>query len=260
VTEDGDVFEDSTHVYYSVFEQSNKTRFQWLNYFFYNGNALCHPSVLIRKNCYEITGLYRYGLWLLVDLDMWVRLCLKCEIYVLPDKLIRFRLRTGGQNTSTYAPGIRSRRSFEFLQILDNYKALTDPEDFLKVFPKAEHYIKAGGFDLGFALGMIAIESCSDKFSKLMGLNLLFDALNDPARASIIDHLYGFNNKDLVSLIAQEDVFSVELIDSLKNQMRHDEHLMQQLKQKQGELSGIYNSKSWRLIMLFQKIRNFLWG
>ncbi|MCK5666558.1 MAG: glycosyltransferase, partial [Thiotrichaceae bacterium] len=79
VCEDGSPLNDDQHFYTNIFTQANRSRYEWLNHFFREGNALCHPSVLIRKKCYDDCGLYRYGFAQLGDLDMWVRLCLKYE-------------------------------------------------------------------------------------------------------------------------------------------------------------------------------------
>ena len=73
VDEAGRPFLDSTDFYYDIFDQPNRTRHEWLNFFFYKGNALCHPSVLIRRQCFEECGYYRYGLVQLPDFDMWIR-------------------------------------------------------------------------------------------------------------------------------------------------------------------------------------------
>src|SRR5258706_8949117 len=61
IGENSEPFEDTSHFYYKIFEQPNRTRYEWLNYFYFHGNALCHPSVVIRKACYKNCGLYRYG-------------------------------------------------------------------------------------------------------------------------------------------------------------------------------------------------------
>jgi hypothetical protein len=62
VDETGSPLRNERHFYFNVFEQSNRTRHEWLRFFVGGHNALCHPSVLIRKACYEHCGLYRYGI------------------------------------------------------------------------------------------------------------------------------------------------------------------------------------------------------
>jgi glycosyltransferase involved in cell wall biosynthesis len=85
IGEDSKPLNDFSHFYSIIFDQPNRTRHEWLNLFFNRGNALCHPSVLIRRECYDRCGLYRFGLAQVTDFDMWIRLCMKYEIYVLPE-------------------------------------------------------------------------------------------------------------------------------------------------------------------------------
>jgi lipopolysaccharide biosynthesis protein/glycosyltransferase involved in cell wall biosynthesis len=209
IGEHGEPFEDKAHFYYGIFNQPNRSRYEWLNFFFYQGNVLCHPSVLIRKVCYENCGLYRPGLAQIPDFDMWIRLCMKYEIHVLPETLVRFRVRANEMNVSGNRPETRNRWEFEFLQVLDNYRGIRTSEEFLKIFPNANKYIKPEGFDIGFALGMIALEPGTSQIVKLFGQQLLFEALNDSDRARKIETLHGFSRKDFIALTAKHDLFSI---------------------------------------------------
>jgi hypothetical protein len=200
---------------------------------------------------------------------MWVRLCLKYEIHILPERLVRFRVRAGDTNSSTGGAEMLARRPFEYLQVLNQYRALSSAEELVKVFPEAEQYVKPEGFDPGFALGMTALESRDDKFAKLFGLTLLFEAMNDPVRAEKNRALYGFGHSEFIALTARHDVFSSDLTASLSNQAqkfseqealhaRAMEALQAQLMQKEQSLQEIVNSRGWRLVIALRKIRSFL--
>jgi glycosyltransferase involved in cell wall biosynthesis len=207
IDEHGLFFTDERHFYYKIFDQPNRTRYEWLNHFFYRGNALCHPSVLIRKTCYAECGLYRYGFAQLGDFDMWVRLCLKYEIHVIPEKLVRFRVRSSDLNTSGDRQDTQIRGQFEFLQLLENYRNIPSIQELIKVFPNAEKYLKPQGHDLGFALGMVALESETYQSTELFGLNILFEILSDSGRAKKIKELYDFTYLDLIKETGKHDVF-----------------------------------------------------
>ncbi len=213
ITETGEPLRDPSHPYSTVFDQPNRTRQQWLNHFFYRGNALCHSSVLIRKSCYDVCGSYRQGLAQIPDLDLWVRLCQTYEIHVLPDKLVRFRVHSDSASADT--PQVRSRWDFEFLQVVGNYRRISSAEELLAIFPSARKYALPDGIDLGYALGMVALEAPTPKPAKLFGLQLLFEALNDRERAARIKALYGFEHPNLVGLAAEYDVFSIDWVESL---------------------------------------------
>ena len=236
IDDDGNLLEDKSHPYHQIFQQPNRTRHEWLNYFFYKGNALCHPSVLIRKRCYEDVGLYRYGMAQLPDFDMWVRLAMKYEIHVMPEKLIRFRIHQNESNSSGNRPEVRIRIQFEYLQVLENYRKIASFKELKKIFPVAKKYERDGEEDIGFALGMIAVETGTFPFTKLFGLELLFEALNDPARAKKIKELYNFSHQDFIQLSAKYDVFSVEAR-SFRVQLRR-----------------IVNGKARKIALLFRQV------
>ena len=262
IGENGEPFEDESHFYYKIFDQPNRTRHEWLNFFFYHDNVLCHPSVLIRKACYDDCGLYRYGLAQLGDLDMWVRLCLKYEIHVMPEKLVRYRVRANAMNASA---GNRSdaqiRHSFETLPIYENFRDIKNKEEFLKIFPSAQKYFTEQDQDLGFALGMMALDANASNALKLFGLELLFEALNNPDRVRNIKELY-----DFISLTGKYDIFSVELIPSLMSQIAEKQQRVQELTQSVEELrqtiqelraqiTEIFNSRTWKLVSRIGQVR-----
>ena len=239
IDENSDTYEDQSHYYYRIFEQHNRSRYEWLNHFFYYGNALCHPSILIRKICYEDCGLYRYGLAQIADFDMWVRLCLKYEIYILPEKLVRFRVLANEMNASGNRPDARIRGEFEFLQMYENYSEIKTPDEFMKVFPTAKKYFTPAGFDLGFALGIVALQPETFHTAKLFGLRLLFEAINDPERAKNIEELYGFGNSEFTALSAKYDIFAIEGRNMLVERDRQIVNLNQVIAERDGQVADL---------------------
>ncbi|MCI0443063.1 glycosyltransferase, partial [bacterium] len=207
ITEDSSPLADEKHFYFNIFDQPNRSRFEWLRFFFIRGNALCHPSVLIRKSCYEDCGLYRYDMAQVPDFDMWIRLCLKYEIHVLPEKLVRFRVRDDEANASGNRPEARIRGQYEYYKSLLTYRNIRRFDDLVKVFPSAEKYYRNEETDMDFVLAMVALEEKPFVFTQLFGQDLLFEAISDPARAANIKHLYGFDCKSFIALTGKHDVF-----------------------------------------------------
>lgn len=219
IDEAGNDFADPSHPYFGIFEQPNRSRQEWLNRFFFTGNALCHPSVLIRKKVYEECGFYRNGLMQLPDFDMWVRVCMAYEIHILPEKLVKFRIESNGNNISGDRVDSRNRLRFEYMQVLNNYKTISDFEEFIKIFPQAEKYYNAEGCDLPFLLGKITLDTEPlNPDRALFGLQLLFDAISDASRSTLIERLYGFTHKDFAQLSGGFDLFAVEHMSQLRRQ------------------------------------------
>lgn len=136
IHENGEPFKDSNNFYVQVFSQKNKSRHEWLNLFFYQGNCLCHPSVLIRKECYDRLGLYDSRLAQLDDFDLWIRLCLNHEIHILQERLIKFRVLRGNKNASALRPDTVLRIPWEHKMVLNNFLKINSLSEFKLIFPE----------------------------------------------------------------------------------------------------------------------------
>lgn len=84
-----------------VFKQPNRTQAEWLHYLFTKGNCLCHPSMVIRREVYDVIGFYKLGFRQLPDYNMWTRVIKKYNFHILQEILVHHRrcIRTS-QNTS----------------------------------------------------------------------------------------------------------------------------------------------------------------
>lgn len=112
-----------------VFRQPNRTQGQWLRFFMSNGNALCHPSVLIRKDTYRQIGLYDNTLRQLPDLDRWVALVKHAPIEVLGDEpLVFFRTFKAHSNASSLSNENIVRTYHEHLVVNERFFEGVTPE------------------------------------------------------------------------------------------------------------------------------------
>jgi len=255
IAEDSTPLPDGQHFYVRFFDQPNRTRHEWLRYFFSQGNALCHPSVLIRKVCYQECGLYRYGLAQVPDLDMWMRLCLKYEIHILPDKLVRFRARADDANASGNRPDTRIRGVYEYYKLLPTYQMIESFAELVKVFPSAKKYDRGDESNRDFALAMVALEEKPFPFTQLFGLDLLFGIISDPQCAANIKRLYDFDYRNFIALTAQHDVFAREELVARDNIIAGRDKV---IAARDATIDHIYASRSWRLTRPLRAIANLL--
>ncbi|MBP5955743.1 glycosyltransferase [Pseudomonas anatoliensis] len=211
IDEDGAIHPDTSHYYSSVFDRENRSRQEWLRLFFDQGNALCHPSVLIRRQCYDDCGLYRLGLAQLADFDMWIRLCLKYEIHVLPEKLVKFRVRDNEANSSGNRPETRARVLFEFSMLLPLYGQITDKDDLLKVFPEAEAFLSEEGTCVHYAMARAMLEVKTFDIVVPFALTDLFKILNSPDKKVPAE----FSVTEFVRLTAELDPLKMGHFDHL---------------------------------------------
>ena len=129
------------------FNQENKTRWQWLQQLFAGDNHLNHPSVLIRKQCYQDVGGYRYDLVQTPDAEMWSRVLIKYPIHVIQERLTKHRRPSDHSNTSGPRVDAEIRTSNEWNIIRENFLALMEFEEIVAIFPSLERYRNPAGCD-----------------------------------------------------------------------------------------------------------------
>lgn len=200
--------------YKTVFEQANRTRAEWLNYFFYNANCLCHPSAMVRRDAYEKFHLLDvHGFWQLPDYLMWIRLCFHADIFILPERLTKFRLRRARQeNTSATSSDKIIRADLEFFFVAREFvERFTDDEFFLQVFPEARRFLVDGQLNRRFAFAQLSLAKQNIAVSafRLAALELLKNLLRSPADAAQIKRLYGYDEKNFLRDGGTFDVFNL---------------------------------------------------
>lgn len=215
VDKQGDVYElKSNDFYKKIFEQPNRTRAEWLNYFFYNTNCLCHPSAMIRREAYEKFHLLDlHGFWQLPDYLMWIRLCFHADIFILQERLTKFRLRREQQeNFSAETFESRVRSELEFYLIMREFvEHFTDDKFFLEVFPDSKRFIVGGQINRRFAFAKLCLERefvAAGAFH-LVGLELLKNLLSTPSDAEQIKKLYDYDEKTFLRDGGTVDVFNL---------------------------------------------------
>lgn len=194
---EGNDFKDENHFYSKIFIQENRSRYAWLRTFFYDGNCLCHPSVLIRKEYYTIDQFdsrYRQ----LPDFDFWIKLCMKAEIYVLQEKLIKFRLLDSEKNTSGNTPNNTIRDRYEFSKILNSFTKLTLTE-YKNVFDnKVNNNFDDKDIEYLIAREALKVDSLPHK---QFSINKLYDLLQSSVMVDNLKKKFNFTLNDYFHLI-----------------------------------------------------------
>ena len=209
IDEEENVYSDEEGFYYNLFNQKNRSRFEWLNYFFYNGNCLCHPSVMIRSHLFFQEEMFDFGFAQIPDFSRWVRICLRHDIYILPEKLTRFRIQNHGKNTSGNRADTIIRSSIEWFHLLHLYSGFQTQEEFVKVFPEGAGFAKKEAYIPEFAFARICTRPEMESYTRLFGYELLYKLMNDREKAERIEQVYGFTFRDLIRLTGEKDIFHV---------------------------------------------------
>ncbi|MDF1594189.1 MAG: glycosyltransferase [Desulfobacterales bacterium] len=238
INEKGDPFKEDDHVYSQIFDQPNRTRFEWLRHFFYFGNCLCHPSVMVRKSCYKSVGLYDRRFAQICDLEMWVRLCMKYDIYVLEMPLTRFRVRANEMNQSGNKPETHIRSYMEFQQVLKNYLKISSVDELRSIFPDIKEIMAPSNNHIPFLVAIYAAEQ-GGYLHRPFAINTLYELFQDSDAGNILENNYHFSFPDLIKLTGTKDCSRFNEIASLKE-----------------EITRIKSTYSWRMTKPFRFFSN----
>jgi hypothetical protein len=96
-------------------------RRQWLLWLFRKGNCLCATSPLLRTEAVRVTGEFDPLMLQLQDLDYWVRLLQKFEICLSTDRLVEYRVNSGGANISGASMASFARITYEYYRVLGRF-------------------------------------------------------------------------------------------------------------------------------------------
>lgn len=192
----------------NIFEQPNRSRFEWLNYFFYNRNCLCHPSVVLNKKICKECGIFPKGLHGYPDFYQWIRICKYADIYIIQEKLTKFRIHENEKNTSGRSPeNIRRIYTEEFF-LLKQYKDLIDNGDLEKVFPETSKFKIDGYVMEEFALAQMYLQGPGSGHW-LNGLELLYNMFQNDLKKDKLETIYGYTLKQYNADKQKYDVFNM---------------------------------------------------
>ena len=233
IDECGSILPDNNNPFQGSFTKENLSRHAWLNRFFMVGNALCHPTVLIRRECYERLGGYDVRLAQIPDLDMWIRVCSKHEIHVLPEELTAYRVLQGEANASaTSRPEVKVRHDWEMFYVWQRYLDLPAAE-LQKVFAREFEALDLNGMESPRTLlARLSIKKGSEAWSAssylAFGLHIIHENIG---RGD-----YSIKPAEYMSLTGSVDPFNL-----------FQDDIRTKLQQALHKVDMMQTSTSWRL-------------
>jgi hypothetical protein len=108
-------------VFPGFFGRSFSSTSELFNLLFYDGNFLCAPTALVRREVMDKVGKYRRGSIQLQDFDMWVRIAKRFEVRLMPERLVYYRVSRGSQLSSPPQDNrLRVETLFVYRKFLDD--------------------------------------------------------------------------------------------------------------------------------------------
>ncbi|HEY2557264.1 MAG TPA: glycosyltransferase, partial [Diaminobutyricibacter sp.] len=194
--------------WHNVFRQRNRSQAQWLRYFFENGNALCHPSVVIRREFYMNHGLYDNRMRQLPDFDRWIALVKQWPIIVLGDEdLVRFRVLEAEQNASANSRANVIRGFNEHIAVDERFFEGCSDELLIEAFGDVmvnPHLTFADERACEIALLWCNLPCAMSEPNRVHGLRVLRTLLGDENTSLLMRSRYGFTDLNLHALAGTE--------------------------------------------------------
>jgi glycosyltransferase involved in cell wall biosynthesis len=206
INDRNDILKEFHTPYFHVFRQRNRSRWNWLRDLIENGNCLCHPSVLIRREVYEELGNYDNRFRQLPDLHMWTKLVQRGDIFVMPDKLVAFRLHNS--NTSVPSKTSSARSINEHSMIVRETFANITPLTFFQSFGLKGVSVPDGIlFEIEKALYLIEHAGPYRNMFREIGLEAIYGLMRNPEARSLLSGKFNFSFLDLHELSGEHSVW-----------------------------------------------------
>lgn len=254
-----DIYEE----YYRMFNDvENKSQIEWIRFFFYKGNCLCHPSVVMRKSVLENVGGYHLAYVPAEDYELWSRIVMHYPIFVMEEKLVRYRWEesenkiSGKTNGRIYAfPNVIMLARKRILNLLGD-EAFVDcfKEDFVNKTSsspeeleceKAHILLRCSGNNMNF-LGL-------EKYEQILGENHKLFILEEKMGFSLPEYYKEYRIKNFASSEELEKTtLEIErLYSTLEDKQKKIDYL-------QFLVDELMSSKSWKITSPLRKAMKIL--
>lgn len=264
--------------YFQLFNVvENKSQKEWLRFFFYRGNCLCHPSVVIRRSALEqIGGYYHLAYVPAEDYELWTRIVTKYPIHILEDKLVRYRW----EETANKISGTSDGRIYAFpnIMMLTRKRIMENigNEEFVRYFKedfvnlesksqeeleceKAQILLRCSGENANF-LGL-------EKYEQILGDEKMLDILEEKMFFSISEYYnnYRFRNFDFFDELGRtkENIRKLEaeieeIQRCLENKIMEIGIKQREIERLQVTVDELISSTSWKVTSPLRKFMRIL--
>lgn len=242
IDENGKQYRDKNHFYFRLFNLPHLNRYKLLHFLFFEGNYFCHPSVMIRTSVQKEIGPYNELFAQISDMDYWVRVALKYEMGMIEKPLTKFRIRKGEENMSGNKPSTRIRSFIEWKYILKYYLKIKSNNELVLIFPEIKQkYTRFFEELIPFYIALLCFDSAFSSHNQF-GLDILYDLLNNPKTAQMLNNFYNFTNLDFIRIAGKTDLYNYGNKEYIQNDV--DKKLLER----------ILKSKFYKVWELYHKV------
>ena len=271
IDEYSNIANDMYDEYFQLFNSAeNKSQREWLRFFFYQGNCLCHPSVVIRRNVLEhVGGYYHLAYVPAEDYELWTRIVMKYPIHILEEKLVRYRWEetvnkiSGKTDGRIYAfPNIMMLTRKRIMENIDNEDLVRYfKEDFINPesesqeeleCEKAHILLRCSGDNVNF-LGL-------EKYEELLDNEKMLKVLEEKMEFSLPEYYkeYRTRNFDLLGALEKAKGDIRHLKADVEEKQKAIENKQREVEQLQFLVDEVMSSTSWKVTSPLRRVMRTL--
>lgn len=196
IDQNGTIVNDSEKALFDLYRSHTMTQEEWLRFFFFIGNNLCHSSVLMETSLMRQIGRFHLAYRQAHDFDYWIRASLYCQIHVIEEPLVALRrfINSELKNTSSSDEVDMTRFYNEFMMIRSRFFDQMPDELFIRTFHSM--FRNTDSSTLEELECEKAFLLCNDQFpataDPVIGLLRLERLLYNPDSADLLERTYDF--------------------------------------------------------------------
>ena len=271
IDEYSNIANDMYDEYFQLFNSAeNKSQREWLRFFFYQGNCLCHPSVVIRRNVLEhVGGYYHLAYVPAEDYELWTRIVMKYPIHILEEKLVRYRWEETVNKISVKTDG--RIYAFPNIMMLTRKRIMEniDNEDLVRYFKedfinpesesqeeleceKAHILLRCSGDNANF-LGL-------EKYEELLDNEKMLKVLEEKMEFSLSEYYkeYRTRNFDLLGELEKAKGDIRHLKADVEEKQKAIENKQREVEQLQFLVDEVMSSTSWKVTSPLRRVTRTL--
>ena len=282
IDENGENINDREPELLSLYNSRQKSREEWIKFFFFVGNSLL-PTLVFEIKLLDIVGGFKLNYCQTHDFEFLIRLIKHTDFYFVEEELVKYR-RTSAQNSASTVK--KNTRFFnEYMDIRYHFFENMSDELFISAFKEFFHNKDASTHEEIVCEQAFLLEKCigySDD-NPILGLFKLGELMNDEKYGRVLREKYNYTPKKYyeetckkILWVKKDNEWKQELEqelekqkEDLKNKEEHIQKLLeikelqqnhiikveQELEVFRQKLHAMEESRSWKMTQPIRKIK-----
>lgn len=200
IDEDGKAADERYAGLASVLQKNYYTRRDWIQRLIFEGNCICHPSAVVRREVLDKVGGYHLYYGHLADMDLWLRILRYYSIHMIEEPLVSYRYFENAKDQISGVSEEQVTRSLnEHMIIRRNFiNDLTDKE-MLEFFDNKFRYKEAySHLELEIEKAFLLMHCIQDLPNLwVLGMEKFEELLRDSEAVKVLKEIYQIRPQDI---------------------------------------------------------------